>query len=458
MLDSQTAPMSADAPVQASRMLAVLLLAGAGASGGLMFGFDIAIITGAGPFLEAAFGLNHLELGVAFSSLLFGCVLGAAAGGWLADRYGRRRVMLWVALLFAVTTVATGAAPSFFWFNVARFLGGLAVGVVSLAAPVYVAEVAPAHLRGRMGALYQMAIVSGILLSYLINYLLRDAGDHAWRLMFYTGAAPAAAFWLMMLAAPETPRFLVRQGRDAAALVVLTRTVGAAHAVAELRAIQSASSQLPVTLAELRAPAVRRPLRIGAVLAVLIHLTGINTVIDYAPAIFQSAGFTVDAALFSTFVVGIANFVFTLVSFRIIDRAGRRPLYIAGSAGMALVLAALTLAVVLGHFSGMLVVVLLVLYLMFFAACIGPVFWTLLPEILPNHVRSTAMIVPVLVQWAANAVVVLAFPLVFHGIGQAATFGLLAFACGAQALFAWRHVPETRNRSLEEIAAQWERH
>jgi SP family arabinose:H+ symporter-like MFS transporter len=207
----------------------------------------------------------------------------------------------------------------------------------------------------------------------------------------------------------------------------------------------------------LLAPGVRRPLLVTLALAILVQQTGINTVIDYSPAIFRSAGFTLDAALFSTFVVGFANFAFTLLSFWVIDRLGRRPLYLAGSIGMALTLAALAGAAWTGHFEGIPVLVLVVLYLFFFAACIGPVFWTLLPEILPNHVRSKAMIVPVLAQWAANAVVVLVFPYVFNRIGSGATFAVLAASCGAQALFTWRFVPETRNRSLEQIAAGWDK-
>ncbi|QBE61872.1 sugar porter family MFS transporter [Pseudoduganella lutea] len=441
-----------DAPVN---LRALMLLGLAGAFGGIMFGFDIAIITGAGPFIEKQFGLTHLQLGFAFSSLLFGCMLGAAAAGALADRLGRRGVMLWVALLFGATCVASGAATDFTWFNVARFLGGLAVGVVSLAAPVYISEVAPPRLRGRMGALYQMAIVTGILVSYLINYALCDAGPDAWRLMFYTGALPSAMLFALMLASPETPRYLASRGRDHEALRVLARVSGDAHARRELDAIRASLAQQDAGWRALAAPANRRPLLVVLVLAILVQQTGINTVIDYSPMIFRSAGFTLDAALFSTFVVGLANFVFTLLSFWTIDRLGRRPLYITGSIGMALTLAGLAVAAWTGHFEGMLVLALVVLYLFFFAACIGPVFWTLLPELLPNHIRSRAMIVPVLAQWAANAVVVLLFPDVFNRLGSAATFTLLAAFCATQGLFAWFFVPETRNRSLEDIAAGW---
>jgi len=433
----------------------ILLIATAAALGGLMFGFDVAIITGAGPFIEQAFGLDALELGWAFSSLLFGCVVGAAVSGLLVDWLGRKVLMVGVAILFGVTTVLTGLAPNFEAFVLARFLGGLAVGAVSLVAPMYVSEVAPARLRGRMGALYQMAVVTGILTSYLINYALRDMGPEAWRYMFYTGTVPAGLYLVLLLCVPESPRFLVRKGRDAQAQAILQRIGGGGQA--EVEDIRLSLQTDKGSWLDLFRPHVRPPLMISICLAVLIHLSGINTVIDYAPKIFKSAGFTLDAALLSTFVVGIANFVFTLISFWVIDRFGRRPLYIIGSIGMSVSLACLVVSVLTGHFYGMTVLILIVLYLFFFAACIGPVFWTLLPEIFPNGVRGKALTVPVLTQWAANAVVVLIFPTVFHTIGQAATFGLLAAACLAQAIFTWIAVPETRSRSLEDISAQWRR-
>lgn len=450
---SASASLSADrAPVNTGY---VLLIATAAALGGLMFGFDVAIITGAGPFIEQAFGLDSLELGWAFSSLLFGCVIGAAVSGMVVDWLGRKALMIMVALLFAVTTVMTGLAPNFESFVLARFLGGLAVGAVSLVAPMYVSEVAPAALRGRMGALYQMAVVTGILVSYLINYAMRDMGPDAWRYMFYTGAAPAALYLVLLFCVPESPRFLVRKGRGAQALTILQRIGGGAETqVEDIRLSLQADKGSWLDLFRCH---VRRPLMISIFLAILIHLSGINTVIDYAPKIFKSAGFTLDAALLSTFVVGIANFAFTLISFWVIDRFGRRPLYFVGSIGMSLSLACLVISVLTGHFYGMTVLVLIVLYLFFFAACIGPVFWTLLPEIFPNGVRGKALTIPVLTQWVANAVVVLLFPTVFHAIGQAATFGLLATACLAQAVFTWIAVPETRNRSLEDISAQWRR-
>ena len=431
----------------------VLFLACTAATGGLLFGFDVAIISGAGPFLVRHFALDDLSLGLAFSSLLFGCVIGSAFAGRLSDRYGRRYILLWVAALFALTSLATAVAGDFSSFLFARFVGGIAVGAVSLVSPLYVSEIAPAPVRGRLGALYQMSIVTGILVSYCINFLLRDAGADNWRWMFATGVLPSIIFLALLWMAPETPRFLFLAGRRDEARAVQAR-IGESGAL-DLAASTTADGAQSRSWRALLDPGIRRALFVGFWLAILIHFSGINTVIDYAPAIFQSAGWQLDAALLSTFVIGVTNFIFTLVSFWTIDRYGRRPLYIIGSLGMAAVLAALTVAVVLGHFRGPIVLVLILAYIMFFSSCIGPVFWTLVPEIMPTDVRGTAMIVPVLTQWVANAIVVLLFPFALHQLGQAPTFAFLAAVSLAQAWFAWKHVPETKNRTLEEIQAFW---
>ena len=433
----------------------VIFLGSTAALGGLLFGFDIAIITGAGPFLSKEFALGDLGLGWAFSSLLFGCILGCFFAGRLTDRYGRKKLLILVAVLFALTSLATALAPSFTMFITARFLAGLAVGGVSLLSPMYVAEVSPPAIRGRMGTLYQMSIVVGIIISFGLNYLLRNAGAGNWRWMFATGVAPSAVFLLFVLMAPETPRFLAMKGRYNEALAVLERTSGVQSAQSQMAEIKAAMHQEKTNWRGLLRPGVRRALLVSAGLAILIHVSGINTIIDYAPAIFQSAGWKVDGALASTFIVGITEFVFTLVSFWVIDKYGRKPLYMVGSAGMALALIALVVTVLGGWFHGVIVLTFILIYLAFFSACIGPVFWTLLPEIFPNDVRGNAMIFPVLIQWGANAMAVLLFPYAFHVVGKALTLGFLALMAIAQGVFTWIYVPETKNKRLEEIEEYW---
>jgi SP family arabinose:H+ symporter-like MFS transporter len=440
---------------KATNLRYVIFLACTAALGGLLFGFDVAIITGAGPFLTEHFALSEIGKGWAYSSLLFGCVLGALLAGRLTDRLGRKRMLVWVAVLFALTSIATAAAPTFALFIAARLLGGVAVGAVSLLSPMYVSEVSPPTMRGRMGTLYQLSIISGILVSYCINYLLRNTGPSNWRWMFLTGTIPSLVFLVLISLAPETPRFLVRIGKIREAFLLLERIENEETAKKEITAITEALQGTPQSWRNLLRPGVRRALAASVCLAILIHVSGINTVIDYAPAIFQSAGFNVDASLIQTFIVGVNNVLFTLVAFRVIDRYGRKPLYIVGSLGMTVALGGLLIAVTAGHFHGILVLLLVLLYLAFFASCVGPVFWTLVPEIFPSDVRGTAMTVPVLLQWVANAVVVLYFPIAFDVAGKAVTFGFLALMSLTQALFIWRFVPETKNKPLEEIEQYW---
>jgi SP family arabinose:H+ symporter-like MFS transporter len=425
------------------------------ALGGVLFGFDIAIITGAGPFLKTHFRLDDLGLGWAFSSLLFGCVAGSMLTGKLADRFGRKSALLFAAALFALTSALTALAPTFGFFLLARGVGGLAVGAVSIVSPLYIAEIAPPRSRGRLGALYQMSVVAGILLSYMTNYWLRNTGTANWRWMFLTGTVPAIAFFVLLLRAPETPRYLILAGREDEARRILAAMVDPAAAALEMHRIQASFLGRSAAFTSLLRPGIRRAVAVSFFLAILVHVSGVNTVIDYAPSIFQAAGWKIDAALFATFLVGITNFVFTLGSFWLIDRWGRKPLYVLGSAVMAATLAGLAALSSLDAFHGVLVPVLIMTYLACFACCIGPVFWTLLPEIFPNHMRGTAMTVPVLTQWVANAFVVLLFPLAFHQLGKSATFGFLGLMALLQAIFTWLYVPETKNKTLEEIEEFW---
>ena len=260
---------------------------------------------------------------------------------------------------------------------------------------------------------------------------------------------------MFVLLAPESPRFLALAGQHDAAFVVLERIGGAATARTQLDEILATLHTGERNWRALLRPGVRRALIVSLFLAVLIHVSGINTVIDYAPAIFQSAGWKIDTALASTFLVGITELLFTVASLWMIDRFGRKPLYIGGSFGMAVALVLLVITVLTGHFQGYLVLALILAYLAFFCACIGPVFWTLVPEIFPNDVRGMAMTFPVLLQWVANALVVLLFPYAFHVIGKSFTFGFLAAMCICQGLFTWFYVPETKNKRLEEIESYW---
>lgn len=429
------------------------LLASIAALGGFLFGFDIAIITGAMPFFEKHFNLTPLELGAVNSSLLFGCILGSAVAGWVTDQWGRKKMMVLVSFLFAVTSLACGIAPTAAILASARFVGGLAVGAISMLSPMYIAEIAPARVRGRLTSMYQLSITIGIVISYFINYLLRDI-PHNWRWMFVTGVLPSILFLLFLLFVPETPRFLFKIGKEAAAFQVLKDIGGEDLARRELEEIRGSFVEARNGWTELNRPGIRRALLVGFVLAVLVQISGINAIIDYAPRILQTAGWKIDAALFSTFGLGIVNLVFTLVSVYTVDRSGRRPLYLIGSIGMTIALSLLAILSGANAFTGVFVLCLCIVYLMFFSSCIGPVFWTLMSELFPNRIRGLAMSIPVFTQWFFNAIVVLLFPWMFHH-AQTLSWGLLALMALTQVLFTWFYVPETKGKSLEQIEHFW---
>jgi SP family arabinose:H+ symporter-like MFS transporter len=433
----------------------LLLYSSVAALGGLLFGFDIAIITGAGPFLTKAFDLNSIQEGWAYSSLLFGCILGAVVAGRMTDNWGRKKILIIVAIIFALTSVWSALACSFTILVLARIVGGLAVGAASTVVPMYISEVSPAKYRGSLVSMYQLFIVTGILVSYLINYMLHDIGSNNWRWMFASGAIPSILFLGMLFFVSETPRFLYMKGEKEEALVVLERIGGKKLAGKEMEEIKKSMTGSSISFKMLLDPPLRKVLCVGFGLAVFVQLSGINTIIDYAPKIFASAGWKLDSGLFATFGLGVVNFVCTWVSILVIDRFGRRPLYIIGSVGMTVALLGLTIAGLIGHFSGFTVMLLIVLFIIFFASCVGPVFWTYMSEIFPNRIRGTAMSIPVFTQWVFNALVVLIFPLMLHKLETGITFSILTIFAAGQLIFTIKYMRETKGKSLEEIEELW---
>jgi len=429
----------------------LLLYGFVGALGGLLFGFDIGIVAGAGPFFTEFFSLNSIEEGWAYSSLLFGCIVGAAVAGRMTDLWGRKRILIFVALIFAFTSIWTAIANSLTSLVIARISGGIAVGAASTVAPMFISEISPAKYRGSLVSMYQLFIVTGVLISYLINYLLHDIGENNWRWMFATGSIPSAVFFIMLLFVSETPRFLYLKGRKEEAMVVLRRISGSKLAEQEIYEIKNSIKGESVSFKMLLDPSLRKVLLVGIGLAVFVQLSGINTITDYAPKIFSTAGWDINAGLFATVGVGIVNFISTWVSIFIIDRLGRRPMYLIGSAGMTVTLLGLTIAGLIGHFSGLIVLLFILFFVMFFAAFVGPVFWTYMSEIFPNRIRGTAMSVPVFTQWIFNALIVLVFPSMLSKLDAAITFGIITLFAFGQLLFTFKYMKETKGKSLEEI-------
>lgn len=423
--------------------------------GGLMFGFDIAIISGAVPFIQAYFGWSELQLGWGVSSLLVGAVVGAFGSGIFTDRYGRKNVLIVVALFFALSCALTAVAATSALFIAARLFGGLAVGAVSVLSPMYVAEVAPAKSRGRLVAIYQLSIVLGVLCSYTINYWLHDI-DNNWRWMFASGVIPSVLFFAGLFFIPESPRWLYKAGRKEESLKVLTRIGGETLAKVEILEIAESlnGNKETITRGELFKPAARKVMIVGFFLAVFVQISGINTIIDYAPKILLAAGVEIKNALLQTSMLGLINFIFTFVAILFIDKVGRRILYLIGSMGMAVTLVLLALSFFL-NMDGIFTLICIMLFLVFFSSCIGPVFWTLVSEIYPNRIRGKALAFASFTQWIFNFLVVLLFPHFLVLLGGTITFLFLALMSFFQWLFTYLYVPETKGKSLEEIEHLW---
>jgi sugar porter (SP) family MFS transporter len=425
--------------------------------GGLMFGFDIAIISGAVPFIQPYFEWNELQLGWGVSSLLVGAIIGAFGSGVLTDKYGRKSVLIVVALFFAVSCVVTALSQSSTVFILARLFGGLAVGAASVLSPMYVAEVAPPKKRGMLVSIYQLTIVLGILTSYIINYWLHDV-ENNWRWMFAVGTVPSVLFFVGLFFIPESPRWLYNAGKKEESLSVLSKIGGESFAKIEINEIAASfkDTSASISYAELFKPTYRRVLMVGFFLAILVQVSGINTIVDYAPKILLAAGVEIKSALFQTSLIGLINFIFTFVAISLIDKVGRRLLYLIGSTGMVVTLVMLSISFYL-KVEGMFTLICIMLFIAFFASCIGPVFWTLVSEIFPNRIRGKAVAFASFTQWIFNFLVVLLFPHVLSSIGGATTFLILALMSLLQWLFTYFYLPETKGKSLEEIELLWEK-
>jgi sugar porter (SP) family MFS transporter len=396
-------------------------------------------------------------LGWGVSSLLLGAIIGAFGSGVLSDIYGRKKVLIVVALFFAISCTFTALATSSIVFISARVFGGLAVGAASVLSPMYVAEVAPPKNRGMLVSVYQLAIVLGILCSYTINYGLHNI-DNNWRWMFATGIIPSVLFFAGLFFIPESPRWLYKAGKKDESLKVLTGIGGESLAKVEILEIAESlkGNSSSVSVGELFKPSVRKVMLVGFLLAIFVQISGINTIVDYAPKILLAAGVEINNALLQTSMVGLINFIFTFVAIFFIDRIGRRSLYLIGSMGMVITLIMLAISFYL-KMEGVFTLICILLFIAFFASCIGPVFWTLVSEIFPNRIRGKAVAFASFTQWIFNFLVVLLFPHFLASLGGAKTFLFLALMSFLQLLFTYLYVPETKGKSLEEIEQFWSR-
>ncbi len=427
--------------------------------GGLLFGYDTGVISGALPFIKQDFDLSPAMQGVATSAVLVGATLGAACAGVLSDSFGRKRVILVVAVLFMLGALGSAFASSLAVLLVARAVVGVAIGVASMLTPLYLAEIAPKEQRGAIVSLNQFCITFGILVSYLVDYAFAGAAWN-WRWMLGLGVVPGAILFAGMLSSPESPRWLAGVGRMEEARAALRRSRDTVDVEAELHDLRTDLRRESGRIApwsDLFGKGGRAPLMIGVSLAVFQQVTGINTVIYYAPTIFQSAGMSsASVAILATAGVGLVNVIMTVVAMRLMDSAGRRALLLWGLAGMIVMLLVLSAGFALGGKGAVayITVASVALYVGFFAIGLGPVFWLLISEIFPLAVRGRGMSVATVSNWGSNFIVALVFPGVVAALGSSAAFLIFAVLSLVAFGFTYWKVPETKGRSLEEIEAE----
>ncbi len=433
----------------------VVLISVVAALGGLLFGFDTAVISGTLNFIQPYFGLSEAALGWVVSSLLFGCIAGVLIAGRIGDLFGRKKILMLAALLFLFSAVGSALANNLMVFISARVVGGIAVGIVSILSPMYIAEVAPPKNRGVLVSLNQLAIVAGILVAFYTNYLLVGVGENNWRWMLIVMTLPAILLFLCLFIVPESPRWLVAKNRTDEALGVLVKTSGKEKALSELTEIKKTLKNLvEPSFKELLAPKIRPLLIIGVVLAIFQQITGINTIMYYAPKIFADIGLADETALFQTIFIGGTNLAFTIVAMYLIDWIGRRALIIAGSAGMMLMLTGLSALYFTGLTTGMAVLVFILGYIAFFAASLGPALWVVAAELFPNRLRNKGMSVAIVSLWVSATIVAIVFPVMLEKLDGGSTFLIFAFICLLNLLFALKYVPETKGKSLEELEVE----
>ncbi|MBX3254742.1 MAG: sugar porter family MFS transporter [Chitinophagaceae bacterium] len=419
------------------------------ALGGFLFGFDTAVISGVEKKVQALFDLSPFWHGFTIASALIGTVAGALFAGKPTDRYGRKPVLFVVALLFFISAIGSAIAFNVEIFILFRFLGGIAVGASSVVAPMYISEVSPAFMRGRMTALFQFNVIFGILIAYVSNYALRDMGDDAWRWMLGVGGLPAVAYFFLLFIVPESPRFLIKKNKTDAALAVL-RKIETGNTEAEMEEIRQSMSG---TRDKLFSGKYARPILIAFLVAMFNQLSGINAILYYAPRIFELTGLSTADAMLQPVLIGITNGIFTMLGLIVIDKVGRKKLLIAGSVGMAVCLGLTAKAFHDQSFHGYSLLVFLTGYIIFFAFSTGAVIWVLISEVFPNAVRGQGQSLGSFTHWLFAAIITFIFPVMVEKgeNGAAYTFMLFSVAMVLQAIVVWRYFPETKGKTLEQL-------
>jgi sugar porter (SP) family MFS transporter len=424
------------------------------ATGGFLFGFDTSVISGVIEYIAdpSVFDMNEFQKGWAVGSILIGCMIGCVIAGPFSYKYGRKKALLFSAVLFFVSAVGCAIANTYNVFIIYRMIGGVAVGGASMLAPIYIAEISPAKHRGKLLTLNLFAIFLGQSVAFYTNYLLKDVGGvDNWRWMIGIEAIPAFILFVLLFFIPESPRWLVESHKSGLALRILKRLNNDDVANAEFAEIQDSVSRTEKRkLIELFSGKIFNILLIGCALAIFQQVTGINIIMYFAPSIFKAAGFSQDSALFQTAIMGTVNLTFSVLAMMFVDKVGRKPLMIIGSIGMGVSLILLALTFILELTSGYLVLFCIMGFLASFGFSLGPIVWVLIPEIFPNHYRSMGVAVSIFVMWGANFLVSYTFPILLKNL-EGYAFFIYASMCFVCLVFVIKYLRETKGKTLEQI-------
>ena len=444
-----------------SKVKYTYLICAVAAFGGLLFGYDTAVIAGAIGYLQVKFELSPMLTGWAASSAIWGCVFGALFSGALSDKYGRKKVLLLSGLLFTLSALGSAVPDNLTQFVLARFIGGLGVGSASMLSPLYISEIAPAKIRGMLVTLYQLAIVFGINIIYIVNYLIANTHDQVWnvqlgwRYMLGSEGIPAILFFILLFFVPESPRWLVKENRSDEALKILNKINRPEETHRILKEIKEAVNEEKGSFLDLFKPGIRKAMVVGSVLALFSQVTGINAIIYYAPEIFKQVGFGSESALFQTMIIGFVNMLFTLLAIRFIDYWGRRTLLIWGISGMVSCLLGMGMFFYFEITSGSLLLLFILGFIASFASSLGPIPWVLISEIFPTKTRGTAMSFSIVILWLGVVLITQFFPVLLSLFGGAFTFWIFMINALILLIFTLIFIPETKQKTLEEIQEIW---
>ena len=441
----------------------VIIISIIAAIGGLLFGYDTAVIAGAIGSIQTIFDLSPALTGWAASSAIWGCMIGVIFAGFLSDKFGRKKVLILSAILFFISAVGSSIPNNLTQFVLARLIGGVGVGIASMLSPMYISEIAPAKIRGTLVTLYQLAIVLGINLVYYINLQIASSGDAqwnldiGWRIMLGSEVIPSLLFFILLFFIPESPRWLASKGKIDSAKAIIEKINGQKKSAELLNEIQDSLKEEKGSILVLFTSGLQMAIFVGIFLAFFSQITGINAIIYYAPEIFKNIGFGADSAMFQTVIIGSVNTIFTFVAIAFIDKYGRKTLLLWGISGMIICLGGVGLMFHFELSSGPWLLLFILGFIASFAMSLGPIPWVLISEIFPTKFRGVAMSISILMLWIGVVLITQLTPILLESVGGAFTFWIFMFNAIVLIIFTYIMIPETKGKTLEEIAKMWKK-